>query len=120
VHELSICRGIVSAVERHADGRQVAAVHLRVGRLREVVPDSLLFYFGFVAKGTVCEGAELVVETVPATLECADCGRRWQLAEPLFRCPSCSSAKVAVVAGNELQVESIEIEEEDEACTAPQ
>ena len=35
---------------RHADGRRVSVVSLRVGVLRQVVPDSLEFYFDLVAR----------------------------------------------------------------------
>ena len=120
MHELSVARGIVAAVERHAEGRPVAVVNLRVGTLRQVVPDSLEFYFGFVAKETRCEGARLEIEVVPATLRCTDCAAEWELDEPLFRCARCGSTAVEVAAGDELQVESIEIEEEEPACIAPQ
>jgi len=41
MHELALASAVVEAVERHADGRRVLAVHLRVGRLRQVVPESL-------------------------------------------------------------------------------
>ena len=34
-------------------------VNLRVGRMRQVVPDSLSFYFEIVARDTVCEQATL-------------------------------------------------------------
>jgi len=119
MHELSIARAVVAAVERHADGRAVEVVHLRVGTLRQVVPDSLDFYFGFVTDGTVCEGATLEIEVVPAALRCDACGAEWKLEEPLFRC-ACGSTHVEVVAGEELQVESIEIREEEVACIAPQ
>ena len=36
---------------------------------------------------------------------------------PVFRCPSCGGADVGIAAGDELEVESIEVEEEP-ACTA--
>jgi len=116
MHELSIASGAVATVEKHADGRRVAVVSLRVGTLRQVVPDSLLFYFDFVARGTVCEGARLDVEVVPARLRCQNCGDEWALELPLFRC-ACGSTDVEVAAGSELEVESIEIEEEA-ACIA--
>jgi hydrogenase nickel incorporation protein HypA/HybF len=110
MHELSIASAVVATVERHADGQPVALVHLRVGRLRQVVADSLVFYFGFVSAGTVCEGAQLEIDVVPARLRCLDCRDEWELEEPLFRCP-CGSTRVEVAAGDELEVESIEIEE---------
>ena len=52
MHELSLSSAIVATVEKHAAGRQVAVVTLRVGRLRQVVPETLEFYFAFVARGT--------------------------------------------------------------------
>jgi hydrogenase nickel incorporation protein HypA/HybF len=117
MHELSIASAVVATVERHAEGRPVTVVNLRVGALRQVVPSSLEFHFGFVARETVCDGARLAIEVVPATLRCSACGEEWELEQALFRC-ACGSTQVEVVAGNELEVESIEIEEEEAVCTA--
>ena len=50
MHELSIAGAIVATVERHAGGRAVTSVRVRVGRLRQVVPESLEFCFGIVAR----------------------------------------------------------------------
>jgi hydrogenase nickel incorporation protein HypA/HybF len=117
VHELSLSAAIVNTVVKHAAGRRVSVVNLRVGRLRQVVPDSLEFYFGFTASGTVCEGARLEQELVPAVLSCDDCDARWEIDFPVFRCPGCGRADVEVVSGEEFEVESIEVEED--ACIAP-
>lgn len=121
MHELSLSGAIVDTVERYADGRQVAAINLRIGTLRQVVPDSLEFYLDFVARGTVCEGARLEVEVVEAELRCQGCGDEWKLAAPPFSCRACGSSDVMVVAGNEFEVESIEIasiEVGEAACIA--
>jgi hydrogenase nickel incorporation protein HypA/HybF len=117
VHELSLSGAVLNTVVKHADGRAVSAVSLRVGRLRQVVPDTLEFYFAFVARGTVCEGARLDLEVIEASLRCNPCGREWEIAIPAFRCPTCGGSDVAVAAGNEFEVESIEVEEA--ACIAP-
>ena len=117
MHELSVASAIVATAVKHADGRRVAVVTVRAGRLRQIVPESLEFYWPFVARDTACEGARLELEVVPAELRCDGCGRRWELEQPLFRCPACGRGEVEVVAGNELEVESIEIREE-EPCMA--
>jgi hydrogenase nickel incorporation protein HypA/HybF len=117
MHELSVASAIVDTATRHADGRRVTSVQLRVGHLRQVVPESLAFYFEHVARGTPCEGARLEQEVVPALLACDDCRYEWELDEAAFRCPLCSSGAVRVAGGDELEVESIEIEED--ACIAP-
>jgi hydrogenase nickel incorporation protein HypA/HybF len=111
MHELSLSSAIVNTVAKHADGRRVTHVSLRVGRLRQVIPDTLEFYFEFVARGTVCEGARLEQEVVDAKLRCRPCGTEWEIEIPAFRCPTCEGSDVVIATGNEFEVESIEVEE---------
>ena len=118
MHELSLSSAVINTALKHADGRRVTVVSLRVGRLRQVVPDTLEFYFEFVARGTLCEGARLEQEILEARLRCQACAREWAIEIPAFRCPTCGGSDVAVASGNEFEVESIEVEE-DAACIAP-
>jgi hydrogenase nickel incorporation protein HypA/HybF len=111
VHELSLSSAIVNTVVKHADGRPVSVVWLNVGRLRQAVPDTLDFYFEFVARGTVCEGARLEQTLIPARLRCRACEREWEIDSPAFWCDSCGSATVSVISGDEFEVDSIEVEE---------
>jgi hydrogenase nickel incorporation protein HypA/HybF len=122
MHELSLSSAVVNTVVKHAAGRRVSVVNLRVGHLRQVVPDSLGFYFEFVSRGTVCEGARLEQEAIPARLRCQACEREWAIEIPAFRCPTCAGSDVTVASGNEFEVESIEvqtIEAEEAQCIGP-
>lgn len=120
MHELALCRAVVETAVGHASGRPVTRVSLRVGRLRQVIPGTLDFYFDIVARGTPCEGARLEQTLVPARLRCEACAHEWELDEPRFVCPDCASTAVEVLTGEELEVESIEVEvREEDACTAP-
>jgi len=118
MHELSIASAALATVERHAGGRRVEVVTMRIGRLRQVVPEALEFSFGIVARDTLAEGARLEIVVLPAVLRCDGCGRSWEIDLPAFRCPECGSGEVAVEGGDELEVHSIELAEEA-ACTAP-
>ena len=111
MHELSLSSAIVNTVVKHARGRQVTVVELRVGKLRQVIPDTLEFYFEFVARGTVCEGARLEQQVIDARLSCNSCGHQWEIEIPAFRCPECSGSDVRVASGDEFEVESITVEE---------
>jgi len=111
VHELSLSSAIVNTVAKHAHGRRVTVVNLRVGRLRQVIPDTLEFYFQFVARDSVCEGAQLMQEVIPARLRCRTCDHEWAIEIPAFRCPACTGSDVEVASGDEFEVESIEVEE---------
>jgi hydrogenase nickel incorporation protein HypA/HybF len=118
VHELSVSAAVVDTAVRHAAGRKVTSVHLRVGALRQVVPDSLAFYFEIVARDTLCEGAVLEQELIAARLRCASCETEWEADAPAFRCPGCTGGDVSVVCGDELEVETIDVEQQEAACTA--
>ena len=129
MHELALSKAIVDAAVRHAAERRVTVVRVRVGALRQAIPESIAFHFGIVARGTLCEGARLEQQRVGAILRCARCGSEWDPAPrpaedaqqlvpvPRFSCPSCREANAEVVAGDELVVESIDVEED--ACIAP-
>jgi hydrogenase nickel incorporation protein HypA/HybF len=117
MHEFSIASAVVATAVKHAGGRRVNVVSVRLGALRQVVPDALEFAFGIVARETLCEGARLAWEEVPLRVACTPCARTWQLERPPFRCPGCGDGAVAVVSGDELEVESIEVEEQAR-CTA--
>ena len=98
---------------------------MRIGTLRQVVPESLEFYFGICSRDTVCEGATLEQEIIQARLSCRSCGEEWELYEPDFRCRKCAGTDVEVVAGTEFEVDSIEVTEEisndqeEAGCIAP-
>ena len=115
MHELSVASAVVDTALRHAEGRRLLVVTLRVGELRQVIPDSLAFYWDVVTRETPAEGARLEQVVVPARLRCGGCGDEWDMGgTPEFRCPRCAVGDVEVIAGNELEVDSIEVEEESE------
>jgi hydrogenase nickel incorporation protein HypA/HybF len=114
VHELAIAESVVRIAERHADGRRVTKVYLKVGHLRQVVPSALAFGFELVAQETSVEGAELVLEEVPATGKCRACGSESRLEGFPLQCKACGGFDLEIVAGEELYVESLEIEDQIE------
>jgi hydrogenase nickel incorporation protein HypA/HybF len=111
MHELAIAESIVRIASEHAAGRPVAAVEVRVGHLRQVVPSALSFSFDLVAEGTPAEGAELVILEVEAIGRCRVCDAESRLERFPLVCRSCGSFDVDVVRGDELYVESLELEE---------
>jgi hydrogenase nickel incorporation protein HypA/HybF len=112
LHELAIADSVVRIADRHADGRRVTKVCLKVGHLRQVVPSALTFSFDLVAQGTSVEGAELALEEVPATGKCRACRAESQLKSFPLQCAACGGLDLEIVAGEELYVESLEMEED--------
>jgi hydrogenase nickel incorporation protein HypA/HybF len=110
MHELSLCEAIAETVTRRSTGRPVSRVTVRIGHLRQVVPDSLVFSWEVLTSGTELAGSELEIEHVPATLACSGCGAVTTLDLPVMLCGSCGGADVEVLTGEELMVVSFELE----------
>ena len=118
MHELSLARAIVAVAEEHARGRRVEKVEVKVGRLRQVVPSALEFAFQVVTDGTALAGAVLEIRQVPAQIACRACGAESEVADFPFACGSCGGLDVDVTAGEELQVEALEVLEGPMAARA--
>jgi len=111
LHELSIAESVVMIASRQADGRRVTKVQMKVGYLRQVVPSALAFGFGLLAEGTPVEGAELEMEQVPAEGRCRGCGVKSRLDSLPLQCTGCGGFDLEIFKGEELMVESLELEE---------
>jgi hydrogenase nickel incorporation protein HypA/HybF len=109
VHELSIAEAVADIALRHADGRPVQVVELKVGHLRQVVPSALEFAFELVADGTLLEGAKLRMEEVPAEGVCRTCRAVTPLPDFPLCCRRCGGFDVEVTRGEELLVDSLEL-----------
>jgi hydrogenase nickel incorporation protein HypA/HybF len=112
MHELSIAEAVVGIASRHAEGRRVSKVELRVGHLRQVVPSALEFAFQLLTNGTPLEGAELVIEDVPVRGQCSACGEETLMWAFPLQCARCGGLDVELEAGEELLVDALELDEE--------
>jgi hydrogenase nickel incorporation protein HypA/HybF len=118
VHELALAESIVHLALGHAAGRRVTGVGVKVGALRQVVPDSLSFSFELVVQGTAAEGAFLEIEGVEAAGRCARCGVESRISAFPLRCEGCGELGLEVVRGEELRVEWVEVEEDADGVSA--
>jgi hydrogenase nickel incorporation protein HypA/HybF len=114
VHELAITQGLVDLVAERTPGRQVLAVHVRVGALSGVVADAMAFCFDVATADGPLAGARLVVEEVPARITCGACGEESDVADWVLVCP-CGSTDVRLVSGEELSLAAVELARE-ESC----
>ena len=112
MHELSICASIADIATRRAAGRPVSVINVRVGQLRQIVPDTLVYCWGLLCEDTSLAGSRIVVETVPARIRCRSCGHTADVGDlPVFACAGCGGIDVEVVAGEEFLITSLELAE---------
>ena len=113
MHELSVTESLLEIAQRHgtqAGARRVTDLYLVIGRLASIVDDSVQFYWDTLSQGTICEGAKLHFERVPAKLFCLSCGETYLMPQDLIPCPKCGSDRVKVLSGTEFHLESIGVE----------
>ena len=116
MHELSIVDAVLDQVQEEVRqsgaGGRVTRLELVIGRLSGVNPDSIRFAFELLAPGTVVEGAEIRIRepessSLAVLVESAAKSRTSPLSVP-----SAQSSDVAIEGGQELLLETIEVEEE--------
>jgi hydrogenase nickel incorporation protein HypA/HybF len=118
IHELSIANRIVEIalqVLEEAGKVRVSRINLRIGALSCVHRDALLFGFDLITADTVLSGAELSITDVPIVIFCFNCNCLQELPGlQQFRCPVCLSPSADIRQGQELDIDSIEVNQLDE------
>lgn len=118
MHEFSTAVGIVNAVKRAADSHKatkISIIRLQIGPLSMLNHDQLIFGIEIASKGTILEGAEILIETLSIKTLCKDCGTETVLDEqkPMYDlltaliCPKCGSKNVEIIQGRECIIRDI-------------
>jgi hydrogenase nickel incorporation protein HypA/HybF len=119
MHEFSIASSIVESLLEFAGARQIrkiTEVRLAVGELACVEEEQLRFCYMSIAKETLFENSQLVIEEVPASVKCPHCAyhgppKYWDDALyltpiPTLQCPLCGKA-VEAEEGSDCAIKSI-------------
>ena len=116
MHELGIVYHIIREVEdvARANGiARVAGVTLQLGEVSGVVPELLSDAWRWSAdRNDVCAGAELAIETLPATTLCSTCGQTYATVEFGRVCPHCQSEDTVLACGQEIAIKEIAVDDE--------
>ena len=117
MHELGIMTGVMEAVENsavQAGATKVLKVTLSIGEMTEAIEDSLRFAFEVLTEGTISEGAELEINMVTPRSLCLDCGAEYEHDRFHMVCPECGGYNTKLLAGREMQIDSIEVDLPDD------
>lgn len=123
MHDIQRAHEIVKvalAAARERGAERIERIDLTIGELSLLDPDQVRFWVGELLRGTIGEGAQVVVQTRPAHLHCRACDYRGQVQvedDPIYHlttlvpsCPRCGASDVDLLSGNECIVESLSIE----------
>jgi len=116
MHEFSLMTSVLDAVEASAkehNASKVVEVKLVIGEMSEVFDDAMNFAFETLTPKTVAEGALLTIIKVSPKSRCLACGYEFEHDRFHFACPECDALATELLAGRELYIESMEIEENE-------
>ena len=116
MHELSVCRALVTQVEelaRREMAQQVGRVQVGVGPLSGVEPQLLLHAYPLVTAGTLAEGSELVVEDRPVRVHCPQCKKDSDASSSCLICTHCGDWRTTLISGDELMLMQVEFVREE-------
>ena len=111
MHEYSIVASLIDRVQQEAalhGGARVHRLHVTIGELSGVELDLLKTAFDTFRERTICEQAELKINTVAPSWECPSCNRDVARGS-ILRCEGCGRP-ARMVQGDEIILERIEME----------
>lgn len=112
MHELSIAQNIIEIINQNVQYENLTSVKnvkVKIGKLSNILPDSLLFCFDSIKVDSPLVNCELIINQSPVLIECGDCKKQSEIESPIFSCPNCKSNKIKIIGGSELIVEQIEL-----------
>ncbi|HIQ40791.1 MAG TPA: hydrogenase maturation nickel metallochaperone HypA [Sulfurivirga caldicuralii] len=113
MHEMSICEGIVQALEEAAQQQhfsRVRTVWLEIGELAGVEIPALEFGWEVVSRHSLAEGARLEIISVPGQAYCLGCARTVPVKQRFDACPQCGSYQLQITGGEELRIKELEVD----------
>jgi hydrogenase nickel incorporation protein HypA/HybF len=113
MHEVALAQSMLDLIEGQAAQSGFTRVHvvrLSVGALSTVEPEALVFGFESVCRGTVAEGAKLVIERTPGKAYCTTCMAEISISSRGQPCPGCQGFQWLVTSGEELQLRDLEVD----------
>lgn len=112
MHEYALVQALFGQIDGEAARRGATAVHrvrVRVGELAGVEHDLFRTAFETFRQGTLCAGADLDLEVVPASWTCPRCRRPLERGG-ILRCPDCGGPARLSDGADALFLETLEME----------
>lgn len=98
-----------------AGATKLLGVKLSIGEMTEAIEDALMFAWEALTEGDpFTEGATLEVNMVSPKSRCLECGAEFEHDRFHMFCPECDSFATELIAGREMQIDSIEVDLPDE------
>jgi len=117
MHEMGIVVSFVNMAKEYAvknNAARVLKVVLQLGEISGIEARYLTEFYPVVVEGSILEGSELVIETIPASVFCTDCATTYNPVISDLKCPTCGGEHCDIIDGRGLFIKEIGIEEKSD------
>ncbi len=123
MHEFAFAMSIFKVAEATAikyKAQKITEVLLEIGELTLIVPEMLQRSFDMATRGSIAEGAKLIIQITPGKIKCRECEKISEVTLneeaqltglQLFQCSHCLSKNTEIVEGKKANVKNIKIQE---------
>jgi hydrogenase nickel incorporation protein HypA/HybF len=95
------------------DSTRIKSVYVLVGEVAELDQSLIRKHWHELSRGTPAEHAQLHFRSKKAEVQCMACFSKYQPLNGEIHCPYCGSCGAKILSGEEFELESIELEPEE-------
>ena len=120
MHELGIANSLLQLAREEAQrhpGARIRRLRVRIGELSGVNADALSFGFEVLARDSGLTGLTLDIEYAPRQQHCPACDHTFVVRDYDITCPACGAAETKFASGDELEVVSLEMDDDRSTVT---
>ncbi len=113
MHEYSIVQALLNQCEgiaKENKAKRVTKVVTKIGVMSGVEIHLLQTAFDTFKEGTICDGAQFIINHQKVILYCNECEAEYEVDEMNYRCVKCDSLNVKVIDGEDMYLMSLEME----------
>ena len=117
-----IVETVLEEAKRH-DAKNVAEVHLVIGKLTFLGVEQIRFSYKILTEDTIMKDSKLIIKEQDGVIECPKCGFKgavpfeddpaYHVPIPTLKCPKCGET-AKIVEGRECTIKSIRMAKEEE------
>jgi hydrogenase nickel incorporation protein HypA/HybF len=114
MRELEATQNVLKrSLQRVKDPARIKSVYLVMGEVAELNQDLIERHWQELSRGTSAEHAQLHFRLKKAEVQCMACFGKYQPLDGKIHCPYCGSYGAKILSGEEFELESIELEPEE-------
>ncbi|MRI58648.1 MAG: hydrogenase maturation nickel metallochaperone HypA [Epsilonproteobacteria bacterium] len=115
MHEYSIVQSLLDIIEESArrhGAKRVNRVVVKIGVLSGVEPHLLKVAFDTFKEASICRDAAMEMVIQPIVARCKECGEvsEFERGEIFFECRKCGGVELDIIDGEDMILQSLEME----------